>query len=297
MRPPPARLAAALALLVCALPAAAQTSPDSVAWQRFWPHAIGDTWEYYYYRVCYSSGCSSSPLPYGEVRQVVVGDTLIEGAVFAVYEIESGSGGAFYESGRCAAGILPGDVWFTTRPVPGFTNKCPFAGIADPVIAGSFYALAQDRPVAPRAVEVGGQTYTVDATVGVGYPWSGATYPAYLFAADVGVYARSWQSGSGSHYERHMWQLQYARVGGVEYGTPMPPTTLSVQVETPVVYVADPVAHLALTVTGIYPLRPRVDFHRLTGGIAEVEGGFKLLVGVILVLQRALVPGDRKSVV
>ncbi|HLA64042.1 MAG TPA: hypothetical protein VK610_06420, partial [Rhodothermales bacterium] len=37
---------ALLLLLALALPAAAQTPADSVAWERFFPAAIGDTWTY-----------------------------------------------------------------------------------------------------------------------------------------------------------------------------------------------------------------------------------------------------------
>lgn len=217
MRPPPTRLAAAFALLTCALPVAAQ---DSVAWERFWPAAIGDTWTY---ELVVNQFCSV--YAHSVTTVDVVGDTLVAGARVPLFRVHDRNllvnNEEVYRVGR---GIREGttDTWFTTAgpqandvariwPVP----QHPYTPPVPP------FVFTEDVPRAPQTVTIGGLDATVDAVRRFYANNPSDSYVELRFAADVGLLSSVRRlASSGCATSHTAVKLTYARVGGVEYGTP-----------------------------------------------------------------------------
>lgn len=282
MRPLPALLALCSALLAVALPAAAQTPADSVAWERFFPAAIGDTWTYV---VTEGQFCTSSQW----VTTVeVVGESVVNGDRVPRFRT-SRAGWGTLELERWIR-VSAGDTWFTTT---GDATLWPLG--QNPFTPPSpLFVFTNDEPVSPTAVTIGGQAESVDA-VKTFYGSDTRSDIQHRFAAGIGLYYHSrYYDSSGCARRSVRYELRHARVGGVEYGVPVPPTTLSLEIESPIVYVADPEAALRLTVTGLFTLPSYVLVIDSTGAAALTGGPSQLPVGTTrhVLDVSTLVPGS-----
>ncbi|HYE95232.1 MAG TPA: T9SS type A sorting domain-containing protein [Rubricoccaceae bacterium] len=216
---------ALLLVLFCllALPAAAQV-PDTTAPWRYYPLGLGDRWVYEVVDMQGPPCLPNNPCRYYLVWEVV-GDTLLDDRTYAVRRMRSylldgtPASGSPYPSGDAllrfdtlSAHVLRpganGEEWPETgcpldTPFPADSTGGPAEGCGD----GPFWMQGSYR----WEYEVGGRAY---AGPYKHFFFGGIWDEAY--AADLGVvrYALT----DLIEYAQH---LHYARVGGVEYGTPV----------------------------------------------------------------------------
>jgi hypothetical protein len=202
---------AALAVILAAPPARAQ-APDSVAWERFFPAEIGDTWTYRHQTYSTQTGWVER-LP---LRVTVSGDSLVDGTALPVFTVELDT-----TRWTVVRGIADGDTWFTTTGSNGEWTS-PWILVQQPNPLAPRFVFTNDEAPAPVSIQVGASVVPVDAVKG----FSGAPYSVSVvqrFAADVGYYYLDYYNGVGSgggHWGRRL-ELSYARVGGIVYGAPV----------------------------------------------------------------------------
>lgn len=187
------------AVLFVACPVSAQ---EMVAWERFVPGEVGDSWTYdeiYEWCIGYeqpSCETTTSVQTYEVVARIET-DTSV------VLDLQSGPS-------LCRLSIAEGAGWFTVEQLAGedcLPLNVPPGNLNFP----------QDEPADPATVEVNGYSYTVDALKGYGeYPFGG-----HRFAADLGMYEYFSEVWFEDQHFTAYHRLIEAEVEGVVYGIPV----------------------------------------------------------------------------
>lgn len=195
-----------LASLLLAPPALAQTVPDTTAPARYFPLAIGNTWEY--------TRTGAFPGLSWLERRAVVGDTLVDGETYVRYQVDR-----FDDAGQP---LDEGFTWLlrydpatasivtTEPPLPALTG-CPLDA---PFGAEMMCADDCFTSVFGGVEDVGVGEDTLHTSVK--YFDSHACEVTGAYAADLGFIG--YDSFGGS------MRLGYARVGGAEFGAPVIPS-------------------------------------------------------------------------
>jgi hypothetical protein len=242
----------ALVLLALFATGAFAQTPDTTAAWRYYPLQIGNVWEY---------NGSGSP-----VRKAIVADTLVDGRHW----------------------YLERHTDFTFSPPASKQHLIRF----DTLTATVRYRMDGQEmavpPGCPLDAPFGGQVECGNRSVAVsGGPGSSimigsaAVSDVMLKTFDDGMYRHRFVAGIGfverQQYvpESGLYRLFYARVGGVEYGSPIFPVAneVSARGAAPALSVhpnpAADQAHVALTLT--HPQRVRVDVIDVLGRVRRSE--------------------------
>ncbi len=203
------RTATVLALLILATPGRidAQT-PDPIDPARYYPLAVGDVWEY---RV--ELGVS----PGFDARYEILRDTLIDGRRYLIEsQTTRQAGGPFstpFETPMRYDPVTQRVHLWTTQDAPFYPRVCSF---------GFPFGPNQTCQQGPRDIGggLGGVVTLGDSSrvaVSAQKRFGSQTLDAYIdtYAADIGLISRR------DNVEGGDMRLHYARIGGVEYGTPL----------------------------------------------------------------------------
>ncbi len=163
-------------------------APDSVAWSRFWPPAVGDVYEYRLTCNTPGQGCPIYPVL---TRYQAIAVTDEGGRRRTVFDVQRSG-----QTSTCELIIGDADLWFT--------GTCGFVGPP----TGDFTRSVVQQP---QTVNIGGHSYVLPAVRSFGI----AGNSSQAFGADVGLLSYT-QFGGGSAWTRR--SLTYAVIGGVVYG-------------------------------------------------------------------------------
>lgn len=189
--------------------------PDTTEAWRYFPLEVGNVWEY-------SVFVHATPMPpeYGFERRTVVGDSTVEGRVYRKFFVEQ------YDEGGFEIGLHTRVYRLDTLSAE--ILKPEFGG-GERVVFGT--ACGLDAPFPPKGSEI--ECVSGSYLTGVGYNQtvdisgdqvilavkSFYEYPGgnFSFGADIGLIENQGCEGGCWDYD-----LVYASVDGVEYGTPFP---------------------------------------------------------------------------
>lgn len=219
-----------LLLLLVAAPALAQEPvPDTTAPWRYYPLAVGNAWQYEVDRSDCGPPCPHPSFCRYHLAQEVVGDTLVGGLGYSVVAARwyprPGWGGPDLPPERhvvrydTALALVVARTEVGEEPWHEARMRCrldepfpPEGGGEVPCPDSTATASMSGGPELP--VDVGGQTYFTSAK---GFMISG--FPSFVgdFAADIG-FLGTYELESCYEFSQ---TLLYARVDGIEYGSPV----------------------------------------------------------------------------